>query len=558
MVESADIRDEESLKAWLEGQPRAVAVWIAARAAARVLPLWWQEVLKHDWAHEGDLTALPVLRSVLISSVAAVRPTKDIKATAADTADAARAAADAAVSALDAAADDDVHHVATARNAVLTATAAIGAVTASGDVATAHAAREAASWAVGATYGATASTHGLVLAGAAWDAFGQDVAKAAGGKLPDALPLWPGGAGPLAAQWAEIKAQVAGAPDAAGWQFWLDWYDALLKGRPMLGDAARTWEMLEKIALIDPETWDKGPEAVNPVIREIWEGYKGTPLSSAAIVDFDFNAALQQMDVVGFDDDVAHLKDPDAVAAFVDDIVELQDGLQDFLDFSEAERRTSNALPMLGRAAEKILDELRRTRDKTHIRARRLVTLGGYLYSFSLEEDKRDELGGTLANMLDRNVGLLQAVCRKHLAPSLARMEPLAGLDREARAPGDMLATMRKALDALRAADGTDMARLSPEGRAVLAEMVGELDELVAAADAAITPERRETLLARFTRGYGGVAATFGRFTEKARPHAAKASEAVDWLIRNFRRWKSMQDILDWLDKLGGGGPPPA
>ncbi|MEQ8896295.1 MAG: hypothetical protein RID23_04330 [Roseovarius sp.] len=42
----------------------------------------------------------------------------------------------------------------------------------------------------------------------------------------------------------------------------------------MLGDAARTWEMLEKIALIDAATWDGGPEAVNPVIREIWELYR--------------------------------------------------------------------------------------------------------------------------------------------------------------------------------------------------------------------------------------------------------------------------------------------
>jgi len=57
------------------------------------------------------------------------------------------------------------------------------------------------------------------------------------------------------------------------WQFWIDWYESLLDGRPMLGDAGRTWEMLEQIALIDSDIWDKGPEVVNPVIREIWEGY---------------------------------------------------------------------------------------------------------------------------------------------------------------------------------------------------------------------------------------------------------------------------------------------
>jgi len=61
--------------------------------------------------------------------------------------------------------------------------------------------------------------------------------------------------------------------DADDWQFWIDWYDALLAGRPMLGDAGRTGEMLEQIALIDPATWDAGPEVVNPVIRGIYEGY---------------------------------------------------------------------------------------------------------------------------------------------------------------------------------------------------------------------------------------------------------------------------------------------
>ncbi|MFN3164762.1 MAG: hypothetical protein ACE37N_15115 [Pseudohongiellaceae bacterium] len=181
----------------------------------------------------------------------------------------------------------------------------------------------------------------------------------------------------------------------------------------MLGDAARTWEMLEEIALIDAATWDAGPEVVNPVIRDIWERYLSSSLSGAAIVDFDFNAALQQMDVVGFDDDMAHLKDPDAVAAFTDDIEELQDGLQDFLDFSAEERRNSNALPMLERAAEKVLEELRRTQDKTHIRARRLVTLGGYLYSFSLEEDKRAELKLAEAD----RIALLQAVCKNIWRP---------------------------------------------------------------------------------------------------------------------------------------------
>jgi hypothetical protein len=102
----------------------------------------------------------------------------------------------------------------------------------------------------------------------------SDAEAAVGGTLPDAMRLWPEGRGPLAATWSEVKARVAESPEARDWQFWVDWYDALLDGRPMLDDAARTWEMLEEIALIDPGTWDAGPEAVNPMIREIWERYR--------------------------------------------------------------------------------------------------------------------------------------------------------------------------------------------------------------------------------------------------------------------------------------------
>jgi len=40
-MDASDIKDEASLKAWLETQTRAVAVTIAHRAAMRVLPAYW-------------------------------------------------------------------------------------------------------------------------------------------------------------------------------------------------------------------------------------------------------------------------------------------------------------------------------------------------------------------------------------------------------------------------------------------------------------------------------------------------------------------------------------
>jgi hypothetical protein len=47
-----------------------VAVWIAARAAARVLPVWWEAVLTEEWARTRDLTAMPILRALVISMMA--------------------------------------------------------------------------------------------------------------------------------------------------------------------------------------------------------------------------------------------------------------------------------------------------------------------------------------------------------------------------------------------------------------------------------------------------------------------------------------------------------
>lgn len=97
MVEIADIEDVDSLQAWLKALPqdtpkdkaraREIAVTLAARAAARVLPIWWAYVLGEKDARDHDLTALPGLRAILTSEVAGLVNTPDVRR-------AARAAAD--------------------------------------------------------------------------------------------------------------------------------------------------------------------------------------------------------------------------------------------------------------------------------------------------------------------------------------------------------------------------------------------------------------------------------------------------------------------------------
>lgn len=245
MSDGLDINDRESLEAWLEDQPREAAVWIASRAAARVLPVWWEAVLTEEWAGEDMLTPLTVLRNLLISFVAANMPTTELKSAAA-------AAVDGGIVGLPFSA---------ATNAEGAARAAVSAFVSDKPV---HSAGSA---------GFSSSRAVLVYNGApdVWSAISTDAKQLAQGDSQYSIRLWPIEAHPLKPEWEGVRRRVQSQSDASDWQFWIDWYDALLDGCPMLGDAGRTWEMLKQIALIDPATWDKGPEVVNPVIRGIWE-----------------------------------------------------------------------------------------------------------------------------------------------------------------------------------------------------------------------------------------------------------------------------------------------
>ena len=281
MVEIADIKDRDSLEAWLEEQPREVAIWIASRAAARVLPVWWDAVLTEVRANDFDLGILPILRRLLISSLAAVNLNEGI-----------RVAADSMVSL------SGGRLVAVVSNVLASSRAAHAAAS----VVTSRPAAAVAAIAVDESSRAVSDAD----FGALWAPVRTDAEQAAGGDIPDVLALWTDGRGPLEEKWRAIVWQMTNSEGADGWQFWIEWYDALLDGRPMLGDAALSWEMLEEIALIDTATWDAGPEVVNPVIREIWEGYQEGVSTSGSVsgpepVSEDAKSAMKQRVAVNRD-----------------------------------------------------------------------------------------------------------------------------------------------------------------------------------------------------------------------------------------------------------------
>lgn len=251
MVRVGEIVDHESLKAWLDEQSEEhlyeVAVSLATRCALRVFPIWAKE-MRADRARERNLAHLPILRSILISGVAAQMPTPDIKfaataatafatARASSAADAAFAAARAAFDAADAAADDDAR----------------------ADRVCSAAANAAAAFAL-----ALAEAADAVFAAAMWDALQQDIqALERGGNLLT-LPLWPTATpGEISAAWTKGRDWMQDNP---GYGFWIRWYEAVLTGRSVTGDWQSHWQLMQDIALIAPEDWDKGAEHVAGVI----------------------------------------------------------------------------------------------------------------------------------------------------------------------------------------------------------------------------------------------------------------------------------------------------
>ena len=227
MASAANITNKQSFEAWLEAQPHAVAVQVVHRAAMRVLPRDWAEFRKphHD---------IQALRCCLVSGVAGKRPSPEV----------ANAAKDAAET----------------NNAIFAAYSAVFAAKDVHDVSDLNAAP--ASVIVAAANVADVDS---------WEALQQDALAVEAGQQLDATPLWPGGANPLAEQWRKVRADW----DARGpeWRFWIDWYEDALAGRPP------DWAMLEEIALLPDEDWQKGAAHVNARIADIRTKYaiKNTP-----------------------------------------------------------------------------------------------------------------------------------------------------------------------------------------------------------------------------------------------------------------------------------------
>ncbi len=210
-----EITDDESLKAWLKTRPAADDDILAARIGLRVFPLWgWR--MERDWAVKKKLTALPILRILLIKSISQ--------------------------------GDKDKYNRAKARMAAALA----AALAADADDAAAAAANVAHADVVTSTGYAPPYAYAQRIL---WAAVSANASALQNGQDPSHLHLWHD----APPDWWEFMMGEAIAiwdKDPETWVFWRRWLDGMIAGQPL------PFDLLDAVASIGESVWEAGPEAV--------------------------------------------------------------------------------------------------------------------------------------------------------------------------------------------------------------------------------------------------------------------------------------------------------
>jgi hypothetical protein len=318
LVRAKDIKDAESLQAWLESLPqetedqretaRRCAVTIAHRAAMRSLPYFWQATWKNvsplrlepPGPNDRSIALGQTIRCMLVSCVntdaafarTAISETKATEYPQLPIVGAALASV---------AADIRIAAVYAKVAASLPLRFLMPSKTLNeSDVHSAQAATD---------------FYTLFFNAASEDALAleQDVSV---GKS-----LWPADATVLQDQffpfWLRFKNDLLS--DNEGWRFWVEMYENALHGRP------QDYDLLTKIALIDSADWDKGADHVNALIAQIRLEHiaETRPLGEDAI-DIGPDGLWHRTGKSDIDGDILQ----DAVESVQDEIADLRTKLQ--------------------------------------------------------------------------------------------------------------------------------------------------------------------------------------------------------------------------------------
>lgn len=262
MVTIDEIVSEETLRAWLKALPRGteaeeaearrIAVSVAARAAARIVPVIGLDE-KQDIAtgHPANLTSAR-LRSVLTATVASAAPEAGRKTAAAE-----------AVEALSAALA--TKEISLAASSALSAARSASAPDLDGTFAS-------AAKACATAYSTIANKLNEPISKAIFNTWGllrNELQQLDEGQDPFLKPLW-GEVNPLAQEFDRMQRTIAACRDAKDWAFWLWWYEGVLTGTAPDPDS----NLMVEIATSNEIDWEDVPKALT-AINAIWGRHGG-------------------------------------------------------------------------------------------------------------------------------------------------------------------------------------------------------------------------------------------------------------------------------------------
>ncbi len=272
---AANIKDRETLEAWLSDQPREVVLLIAARSALRLLPLFSRYPI-----HDVDEQRFRDKTAALFGATALARAAAKYPTLATEFRASARNAASRAYGA------EAPYAAARAADAAYNAARATEAIDISALV-------DAATRAV-----VGISDHTRVLSAieneATWEAVQADVARAeiSGIQALIAATLWPEAThepiGWAEDAWYALRARL---PANENWDVWTVWYEDRLRGANY--DEAR--ELI--FATVPLDMWEQGSAAANAYIRKKLDELEKRPEpKTSATLSVLFSYAWQPID----------------------------------------------------------------------------------------------------------------------------------------------------------------------------------------------------------------------------------------------------------------------
>ena len=265
------ITNIKELEEWLKGQPPEVAAVVALRAALRVLPAVVDEfrIGKNLPIPHFDRLYLSIFRADAAARFAHYAFYGNRAAAAYATARATtpivvRGEIDASTGVANIAAS--VYVLKASVSAAAAATAHLA-----GDTATASYASDAAASATSAPAAFPGGRREV------WQAVSADSKPLFKGEISATLlegPLWPAGLPNWAGKaWTELTLHLISL--YPHWQVWIDWYDAILEGKPAWGLPRERAEAIMGEAVLWPnEDWEKGPDHINPRLQALIDAAK--------------------------------------------------------------------------------------------------------------------------------------------------------------------------------------------------------------------------------------------------------------------------------------------